>query len=46
MEEGQSTQQCWEDWTTTCKKKKKKKKMKLDHYLRPYTKSTQNGLKT
>ena len=35
--------QCWGNRISTCKKKKKKK---LDLYFTPYTKLTQNGLKT
>ena len=31
---------CWENWTVTCTR------MKLEHFLMPYTTSTQNGLKT
>ena len=30
---------CWENWSTTCKR------MKLEHFLTPYTRKTQNGLK-
>ena len=29
----------WENWSTTCKR------MKLEHFLTPYTKLTENGLK-
>ena len=32
--------QCWENWISTCKR------MKLNPYFIPYTKSTQNSLKT
>ena len=31
---------CWENWSTTCKR------MKLEHFVTPHTKKTQNGLKT
>ena len=31
---------CWENWTATCKR------MKLEHFLTPTQRSTQNGLKT
>ena len=30
---------CWENWSTTCKR------MKLEYFLTPYTRKTQNGLK-
>ena len=30
----------WQNWTATCKR------MKLEYFLTPYTKQTQNGLKT
>ena len=30
---------CWKNWSTTCKR------MKLEHFLTPYTKKTQDGLK-
>ena len=30
---------CWENWSTTGKR------MKLEYFLTPYTKKTQNGLK-
>ena len=30
---------CWENWSTTCKR------MKLEHFVTPHTKKTQNGLK-
>ena len=30
----------WENWTATCKR------MKLEHFLTPHKKYTQNGLKT
>ena len=31
---------CWENWTATSKR------MKLEHFLTPTQRSTQNGLKT
>ena len=31
---------CWENWTATCKR------MKLEHFLTPTQRYTQNGLKT
>ena len=34
----------WENWAATCKRMKLG--MKLEHSLTPYTKLTQNGLKT
>ena len=30
---------CWENWTATCER------MKFEHFLTPYTKITQNGLR-
>ena len=41
MEKRQSLNKwCWVNWSTTCKR------MKSEHFLTPYTKETQNWLKT